>query len=86
MAESYQVPQSGDDFLKTLVAALLTQEVEGVTMCRLPYCQAVIGASVQEIVNHYWTHHKAEIGGVAFAGSALLYGAGRTTKPRRRRR
>jgi hypothetical protein len=85
MAESYPVPQPRDDFLKTLVVALLTQEVEGVLVCRLPHCQAVIGASVQEIVDHYWVHHKAEFG-VAIAGGALLYGVSRSTKPRRRRR
>lgn len=85
MAESYPVPQPRDDFLKTLVVALLTQEIEGVLVCRLPYCQAVIGASVQEIVDHYWVHHKAELGGVAIAGGALLYGVSRSTKPRRRR-
>jgi hypothetical protein len=64
-----------DAGIEAAVVNLLTREVEAATVCALPYCNAVINSAVNEVVAHYWTHHRTLLAAVAFGGLAVLAGS-----------
>lgn len=72
-----------DAGLEAAVAEFLTREVEAVTVCALPFCDAVIGRAVSDIVSHYWTHHRTLLAAVAFGGLAVLARPGPDTPERK---